>query len=123
MVEFKGHPSGRLVLIEINAKFWGSHDLALASGVLFPCDLVALIEGRALPSQPPVRRVRFTWPLGGDLWHGVYRPSSLPRVLWDAISPGVAHNVRASDLMPHVYELTQWVRSAPGAWQEFRDLR
>jgi predicted ATP-grasp superfamily ATP-dependent carboligase len=123
MVEFKGDPDGRLVLIEINAKFWGSHDLALASGVLFPCDLVALIEGRALEPQRPVRSVRFTWPLGGDLWHGVARPSSLPRVLWDAISPGVAHNVRVSDPMPHVYELMQWARSAPGAWQEFRDLR
>ena len=26
-----------------------------------------------------MRRVRFSWPLGGDLWHGLARPASLPR--------------------------------------------
>ena len=51
MVECKRTPEGDFVLMEINAKFWGSHDLALAAGVNFPGDLVALLEGRAL-SEP-----------------------------------------------------------------------
>jgi hypothetical protein len=114
---------GRLALIEINAKFWGSHDIALAAGVDFPADLAALLDGRTLGPQPPVRRVRFTWPLGGDLWHGLARPASLPQVLWEAISPGVAHNGRVSDPLPHVYELVQCIRSTPGAWREARALR
>jgi predicted ATP-grasp superfamily ATP-dependent carboligase len=122
MVEFKGEPAGRLALMEINAKFWGSHDLALAAGVDFPGDLVALLEGGTPGPQPPVRRVRFSWPLGGDLWHGLFRPSALPRVLWDAISPAVAHNWRWTDLAPHAWELAQWARSTPGAWREFREL-
>jgi len=124
MVEFKGTLApGGLRLMEVNAKFWGSHDVALAAGVDFPGDLVALLEGRELPPQGPVRRVRFAWPLGGDLWHGLFRPRALPRVLWDAISPGVARSFRAADPAPTWWELLQWARSAPGAWREHRDLR
>ena len=124
MVEFKGSRArGTLALMEINAKFWGSHDVALAAGVNFPVDLVALLEGRGLPPQEPYRDVRFSWPLGGDLWHGFYRPSSLPRVIWDWMSPRVAHSFRWSDPAPSVREWLQWLRSAPGAWREFRDLR
>ncbi len=123
MVEFKGDPARRLTLIEINAKFWGSHDLALAAGVRFPSDLVALLEGRPLPPQPPVRRVRFAWPLGGDLWHGLARPVSLPRVLWDAVSPSVGRSFSAGDPLPHLYEWAQWLRSTPGALREAGQLR
>ena len=123
MVEFKGDPAGRLVLMEINAKFWGSHDVALAAGVHFPSDLAALLEGHTLAPQPPVRRVRYSWPLGGDLWHAMARPASLPRVAWDALSPGVRHNLRWSDPLPHVYEWMQWVRSTPNALREAGKLR
>lgn len=124
MVEFKGDlASGRLALMEINAKFWGSHDLALAAGVDFPGDLAALLEGRALPPQAPYRAVRMSWPFGGDLWHGLYRPSALPRVLADALSPRVAHTWRGDDPAPLGREVLQWLRSAPGAWREHRDTR
>lgn len=124
MVEFKGRPGpGALALIEINAKFWGSLDVALASGVDFPGDLAALMEGRALGPQPAVPRVRFAWPLGGDLWHGLLRPASLPSVAWDALSPAVAHSFRLSDPLPSFFELLQWVRSTPGAFHEARALR
>jgi predicted ATP-grasp superfamily ATP-dependent carboligase len=122
MVEFKGDPAKRLVLIEINAKFWGSHDVSLAAGVCFPCDLVAMLEGREPSPQAAVRAVRFSWPLGGDLWYGLARPAALPRVLWDAISPAVAHSWRWSDLGPHVREIAQWARSTPGAFRELKEL-
>ena len=100
MVEGKRAADGRFVLMEINAKFWGSHDLALAAGVDFPGDLVALLEGNELAPQEPYRKVRCSWPLGGDLWHGLARPLSLPRVLWDGVSPGVAHTFRWTDPVP-----------------------
>lgn len=123
MVECKKTPEGRFVLMEINAKFWGSHDLALAAGVNFPGDLVALLEGRALVQpQPPYRQVRFSWPFGGDLWHGIAAPSHLPAVLRDALSPGVAHSLRWDDLLPSLYEIAQWARSTPGALREAREL-
>ncbi len=123
MAEFKRDVSGTFRFLEINPKFWGSHDLALAAGVDFPGDLVTLLEGRELPPQLPYRRVRFSWPLGGDLWHGLSTPSALPRVLWDALSPAVAHSCRWSDPAPHFYELIQWLRSTPGAWRERRETR
>jgi predicted ATP-grasp superfamily ATP-dependent carboligase len=123
MVECKRTPAGDFVLMEINAKFWGSHDLALAAGVNFPGDMVALLEGRVLPEpQPPYRKVRFSWPFGGDLWHGLARPAHLPAVLFDALSPGVAHSLRLSDPMPSLYEIAQWARSSPGAIKELREL-
>lgn len=123
MVECKRTPEGRFVLMEINAKFWGSHDLALAAGVDFPGDLVALLEGRAIEEpQPPWRALRCSWPLGGDLWHAVARPSALPRVLLDALSPRVAHTFRADDPVPLIYEIAQWARSTPNALKEAREL-
>ena len=124
MVEFKGEPErGTLSLMEINAKFWGSHDLALAAGVDFPGDMVARLEGRPLAPQPPYRAVRMSWPLGGDLWHGLFRPSALGAVLADALSSRVAHPWRADDGGPAWREFVQWVRSAPGALREFRETR
>jgi predicted ATP-grasp superfamily ATP-dependent carboligase len=124
MVEFKGAlDGGPLALIEINAKFWGSLDVALAAGVDFPGDLVALLEGRALPPAGAPRRVRFSWPFGGDLWHGLFRPASLPAVLLDALSPRVAHSFSLRDPLPLFYEIAQWARSTPGAWREARAMR
>lgn len=123
MVEFKGALTGELKLMEVNAKFWGSHDLALAAGVDFPGDLVALLEGRTLPPQAPVKRVRFAWPLGGDLWHALAAPRDFFAVLGDALSPNVAKNFRWSDPSPALWEFAQWVRSTPGAMREARELR
>jgi predicted ATP-grasp superfamily ATP-dependent carboligase len=123
MVEGKRTPEGRFVLMEINAKFWGSHDLALAAGVDFPGDLVALLEGRAIVEpQPAWRAVRCSWPLGGDFWHALAKPSALPRVLADALSPGVAHTFRLGDPLPTLYEVAQWARSTPNALKEAREL-
>lgn len=123
MVEFKGSLTGELKLMEVNAKFWGSHDVALAAGVDFPGDLVALLEGRTLPPQAPVKRVRFAWPLGGDLWHAMAAPRDLPAVLADALSPGVVKSFRWSDPSPTLWEFAQWLRSTPGAMREARELR
>ena len=48
MVEFKREPGGgRWVLLEVNARFWGSLPLALAAGADFPLALFELlVEGR-----------------------------------------------------------------------------
>ncbi|MBN8727175.1 MAG: ATP-grasp domain-containing protein [Xanthomonadales bacterium] len=55
MVEFKRTPDGRLVLMEINPRLWGSLALPIDCGVDFPRGLLALAEGRPLPSQPTYR--------------------------------------------------------------------
>jgi protein-tyrosine-phosphatase/predicted ATP-grasp superfamily ATP-dependent carboligase len=55
MVEFKRDPvTGRWVFLEVNARFWGSLPLALASGADFPLALFQLlVEGRAEPASVP----------------------------------------------------------------------
>jgi predicted ATP-grasp superfamily ATP-dependent carboligase len=122
MVEGKRASGGEFVLMEINAKFWGSHDLALAAGVDFPGDLVALMEGGTLGPQAPYRAVRFAWPFGGDLWHALAAPQDAPAVLRDLVSPRVAKSFRWSDPVPSLYEVFQWARSTPGAFHEWRKL-
>jgi predicted ATP-grasp superfamily ATP-dependent carboligase len=71
MVEFKHQEaSDRLVLMEINPKFWGSVELALEAGVDFAADLVRVFRGEALTySECYDRQLHFYWPLDGDLVH------------------------------------------------------
>jgi predicted ATP-grasp superfamily ATP-dependent carboligase len=65
MVEFKRDAaSGRLYLMEINARFWGSLQLAIDSGVDFPLLLARIAAGE---TPAPVRHrvgVRSRWLLG-----------------------------------------------------------
>jgi protein-tyrosine-phosphatase/predicted ATP-grasp superfamily ATP-dependent carboligase len=47
MVEFKVAPDGRWILVEVNARFWGSLPLAVGAGADFPAALYQmLVEGR-----------------------------------------------------------------------------
>jgi protein-tyrosine-phosphatase/predicted ATP-grasp superfamily ATP-dependent carboligase len=57
MVEFKGEPAtGRWILVEINARFWGSLPLALSAGVDFPAALWDLLveDKHPAPGRYPV---------------------------------------------------------------------
>ena len=68
MVEFKEDRRDRsLRLMEINARFWGSLQLAIDAGVNFPCILADIAAGKS-PLSPPSYRsgVRSRW-LAGDL--------------------------------------------------------
>jgi predicted ATP-grasp superfamily ATP-dependent carboligase len=81
MVEFKRDElSGAFVLMEVNAKFWGSYELALSAGVNFGADLVRVFCGERLEySEDYDRECRFYWPLDGDLLH-LAKARQLPRV-------------------------------------------
>jgi predicted ATP-grasp superfamily ATP-dependent carboligase len=112
MVEFKRHTDGRYYLMEVNPKFWGSLDLALAAGCDFPGDLLAIGRGQELPELPsPDRPLRFCWPISGDLLHLRDRPRDLGPVLRDWFSRSVRTNVRPSDPLPHFVELAESVRA------------
>jgi predicted ATP-grasp superfamily ATP-dependent carboligase len=106
MVELKRHSAdGRLYLMEVNPKFWGSLDLALAAGADFPGDLARIAGGEELDDQPsPSGPLRFCWPLGNDLRYLVARPGAWRRVLADWFG-GARTNLRASDPLPHLVEL------------------
>lgn len=71
MVEFKFDDVRRdFVLMEINAKFWGSSELALSSGVNFGADLIRVYRGEELTYSEEYDQDRhFYWPLDNDILH------------------------------------------------------
>jgi predicted ATP-grasp superfamily ATP-dependent carboligase len=83
MVEFKQDSrTGLYNLMEINAKFWGSLDLALAAGVDFPEYLIQDAMGVNLaPEGKTYRDITYQWVLNGELFHVIEKPSHL----WGAI--------------------------------------
>jgi predicted ATP-grasp superfamily ATP-dependent carboligase len=113
MVEFKLDAAQQAYyLLEVNPKFWGSLDLALAAGADFPGDLVTIGDGRILQDAPPATsRLRYCWPLSADLRYLVERPQAWRSVLADWVSPRVRTNVSWSDPLPNLVELAQTVRS------------
>jgi predicted ATP-grasp superfamily ATP-dependent carboligase len=127
MVEFKRDArDGTPRLMEINARFWGSLQLAVDAGVDFPNILVDGAFG-AGPAQPPVYKVgvRNRWLMGDldalllrliggrrqpDAWH---RGSRLGAVLsFFKLWGRDLHyeNPRADDLGPWWHEARQWFR-------------
>ncbi len=65
MLEFKqDHDSGEFVLMEINARLWGSLQLAIDAGVDFPGALVAMALGKPLPQSRAQVGVRTVWEFG-----------------------------------------------------------
>lgn len=68
MVEFKVAPNGTPYLMEVNARFWGSLQLAIDAGVDFPWLLYQLAEGHPLNETAPYTiGVRSRWLLGDCL--------------------------------------------------------
>jgi hypothetical protein len=100
MVEFKWD-AGRYTLMEINPKFWGSLDLAIAAGVDFPWLAVQLARGEPIPAvfEYPVG-VRFQW-VFDDLLHLAARPQSAGAVLGDLLRRRVRSDVWLRDLKPN----------------------
>lgn len=109
MVEFRQDSrDGEYKLMEINPKFWGSLDLALAAGADFPGDLCQMAIGETLRFTDDYdRHLRFQWPFSGhgDLFHVWTRPQSIFQVALDFINPKVKSNVWLSDLGPNLEEL------------------
>jgi predicted ATP-grasp superfamily ATP-dependent carboligase len=128
MIEFKqdGH-TGEFVLMEINARLWGSLQLAVDAGVDFPVALVQMALGHAItPPGPVVAGVRTVWELG-EVDHALallrrsrvelHAPSTLS-VGWRAALRALTDHrwsdrpevFRWSDPMPFVAELSRWIR-------------
>lgn len=113
MVEFKRQrATGQLQLMEVNPKFWGSLDLAIAAGVNFPVETVRLALGEPLePQRDYAVGLRFHWPFGHGEWlHVVQRPRSAFGVLRDCLNPRVRTNVRWNDMGPTFSEMRQDLR-------------
>ncbi len=126
MVEYKQDVrTGLPKLIEVNGRFWGSLQLAVASGVDFPFLLYAHALGLPTPSSGQYRvGLKSRWELG-DLDHLLIRLkernargrgtgyASKARLIVDEIRdtfhPDVRHEVfKLNDPLPFVHELWQY---------------
>jgi predicted ATP-grasp superfamily ATP-dependent carboligase len=102
MVEFRrDFNDGQFKLMEINPKFWGSLDLAIAAGVDFPYHLYKMvIEGDINPIFNYKVGLRFMWPLPDDLLRTLNKLTSVKSFLSDLFNPYVKKNIVLTDLKP-----------------------
>ena len=106
MVEFRYDPGQKkYTLLEVNPKFWGSLDLALAAGADFPRYLSEMASGENLSYSEAYRRpLRYHWPLSGEIQHLFMRPEAFGAISADLLNPRVASNFWLSDLQPNARE-------------------
>ena len=102
MVEFKkDEKTGEFVLMEINPKFWGSLDLAIASGVDFPyltCKMA--VDGDIEPVVNYSNGVKFRWLFPADIFHVMTNPHVLPQFLKDFGDRTIRYGIDPQDLIP-----------------------
>ena len=111
MVEFKRcKATHKLYLMEINPKFWGSHDLAIASGINFAEQYIQLSSASSIKTQKYNHPLRFQWPLP-DLQACSLELSSFPAVLRDLFDIRVKNNFIISDPFPHFLQIAQFIYS------------
>jgi predicted ATP-grasp superfamily ATP-dependent carboligase len=112
MVEFKRQEdSGDLYLMEVNPKFWGSLDLALASGVDFPSLDVRTALGEEIPYSEDYRiGLKLHWPLHGEMTHIGQNLKATLAVLTDSLDPRVKSNLHIDDPVPVLYSLSVEIR-------------
>ncbi|TAL62899.1 MAG: carboxylate--amine ligase [Bacteroidetes bacterium] len=104
MVEFKkDSKDGSYKLMEINPKFWGSLELALASGVNFPLCLVKNVKGENIGQQEEYKKIRFHWLLNGELYHFLSRPLSFFRILVDLFT--AKNDISLRDPLPNLMQV------------------
>lgn len=107
MVEFrKDYRDGEFKLMEINPKFWGSLDLAIASGVDFPYLAVKMaVEGDVEPVIEYNIGVKFRWLFPDDLLHLIARPSSARAFVGDFFDKNTKSNIWLNDIRPNLFQL------------------
>ncbi len=92
MVEFKVDArDGRVLLMEINGRFWGSLPLAVEAGVDFPLMVHALAQGGTPTQIPSVRPARTRHFLGDCKWlmDVLFAHDPLRRVLYPSRAPAI----------------------------------
>lgn len=106
MVEFKlDNNSGQFKLMEINPKFWGSLDLAIASGVDFPYYLINLTKENSIEYSENYKiGLKYQW-ISEDIKYVLERPSSFFKILLDYLNPTIKKDLVFSDIRPFFREI------------------
>ena len=103
MVEFKkNEATNEYNLLEINAKFWGSLELSIASGVNFPRMIIEHSTNKKVTQITDFEDVRFQWILSGDLLHALERPGNFIPFLRDLFR--AKNDFYFSDVKPNLIE-------------------
>ena len=107
MVEFKKDArTGEYVLMEINPKFWGSLDLAIASGVDFPYLAYRMaLDGDVEPVFDYQVGTRFRWLFPGEMFHAMTNPQAIPEILKEFSDDSTCSDVELSDIVPNIVEI------------------
>jgi len=106
MVEFKRNTEGRLFLMEINPKFWGSLDLAISAGVNFPLLAAEIaLNNLQAPLKYHALENSFQWPFDGDIKIALKHPKLIIPVFSDFLNPKIKKNIYLSDLSPTINSL------------------
>lgn len=117
MFEFRQdrRPDGGHVLIEVNARFWGSLPLALAAGADFPAAAFDLHRGGEVPAAHPREGVRKT-NLSGEM----------DRISGE-LDGGASEKLRAIGsllgliaALPFSHRFDSWAADDPAPWREER---
>lgn len=128
MVEWKiDARTGEAVLLEVNARFWGSLALAIRAGVDFPWLLYRLARGERFSPETDYRLgVRARWLVPGDFLHFVERRDwrGLSRSLVPGLEPAAPDDIFERDDWPAA--LGAIMGALPFAfrpeWKKFRRL-
>lgn len=127
MVEYKKTADGRLILMEINGRPWGSIGLPMASGIDYPRHLIDWsLQGKFPPQEISYRTNVMCRRVVGELthlsniragrppnWPGAY-PNFWSSLLTIAVPwlPGMCYDdVWLSDLRPGIAEIRNWFQS------------
>jgi len=103
-VEFRKDPAtGRIGLMEVNGRFWGSISLALHSGVDFPWYVWQLAHGEKPTPAIPRAGMRFRW-LAGDL-----------KRMWEAMTSDEHYGWRAAS---QSFENSNPTRDSIWSWSD-----
>jgi len=107
MVEFKKDSrDNEFKLMEINPKFWGSLDLATASGVDFPYLTAKMaMDGDIEPLFAYKTGVRFRWLFPDDTMHLLSNPGCLGTFLRDFFDKDTQTNIWPGDILPNLLQV------------------
>jgi predicted ATP-grasp superfamily ATP-dependent carboligase len=108
MVEFRGEyedesVNGGLKLLEVNPKFWGSLDLAIASGLDFPYLTYCMARGDPLPDHRGVEDIVFRW-IHPDLDFSL-DTGRMMRYIAEFVDPSIKSDLDLEDPGPLAYTI------------------
>lgn len=107
MVEFKKDSrDGEFKLMEINPKFWGSLDLAIASGVDFPYLTVKMaVDGDVEPIFEYETGIKFRWLFPDDFLNLCSTFRSANSFIIDFFDKNTKYNIWLSDIKPNLLQI------------------